>query len=81
MDYTPPSVHMISQARILEWVPFSSPGDLSELGIEPASPALAGRFLITKSPEKSRNSSTYSIINVRNIFKSAHRSQGKEPSL
>ena len=30
------SVHGISQARILEWVPFPSPGDL------PTSPALAG---------------------------------------
>jgi len=41
MDYT---VHGILQARILEWVafPFSrgSPGDLSDPGIEPGSPAL-----------------------------------------
>ena len=37
-DCSPPgsSVHGISQARILEWVPFPSPGDL------PTSPALAG---------------------------------------
>ena len=32
------SVHGILQARILEWVAFSSPGDLPEPGIEPTSP-------------------------------------------
>ena len=31
---------------------FPSPGDLPDPGIEPASPALAGRFLITKPPGK-----------------------------
>ena len=34
------SVQEISQAGILEWLPFSSPGDLSDPGIEPASPSL-----------------------------------------
>ena len=34
------SVHGILQARILEWTAFPSPGDLSNLGIEPSSPAL-----------------------------------------
>ena len=37
MDYT---VHGILQARILEWVAFSSPGDLPNPGIEPRSPTL-----------------------------------------
>ena len=39
MDYNPPgsSVHGVSQARILEWVAFPSPGDLSDPGIERAS--------------------------------------------
>ena len=37
MDYV---VHGILQARILEWVAFPSPGDLSNPGIEPRSPAL-----------------------------------------
>jgi len=46
MDYNQPdsSVHGISQARILEWVAFPSPGDLPKPGIKPVSPALAGRF-------------------------------------
>ena len=48
MDYSPPgsSVHGILQARILEWVPFPSPGDLPDPGIELKSPALAGGFFI-----------------------------------
>ena len=41
------SVHRISQARVLEWVAITSPGDLLDPGIELASlafPELAGRF-------------------------------------
>ena len=36
MDYSLPgfSVYGISQARIPEWLPFPSPGDLPNLGIE-----------------------------------------------
>ena len=50
MDCSPlgSSVHGIILARIL--LPFPSPGDLPDPGIEPASPeapALAGRFLTT----------------------------------
>ena len=33
------SVHGILQARTLEWLPFPSPGDLPNPGIEPGSPA------------------------------------------
>ena len=46
------SVHGISQAWVLEWAAISSPGDLSDPGIEPTSlmfPALAGRFLTTSA--------------------------------
>ena len=46
------SVHGISQTRILEWLPFPSPGDLSQPGIEHMSPSLAGRFFITEPPGK-----------------------------
>ena len=42
------SLHGISQARILEWLPFPSPRDLSKPGIEPTFPALEGRFYITE---------------------------------
>ena len=46
------SVHGIFQAKILEWVVFPSPGDLLNPGIQPESPALAGRFFTTESPGK-----------------------------
>ena len=33
-------------------LPFPPPGDLPDLGIEPPSPALAGRFFTTEPPGK-----------------------------
>ena len=50
MDCIPPgsSVHGILQARILEWVVTSSPGDLPEPGIKPGSPALQADTLATE---------------------------------
>ena len=55
MNDSPPgfSIHGNSQARILEWVAISSPGDLPNPGIKPVSPALAGRFVTTEPPGKS----------------------------
>ena len=53
MDYRPPgsSVHGIFQARILESLPFPSPGDLPGPGIKVISPvSLAGRLLTTEPP-------------------------------
>ena len=47
-------VHVISQARILEWVAISFPGDLPNAGMECKSPALAGRFFTTEPPGKSK---------------------------
>ena len=35
-------------------LPFSSPGDFPNLGIEPVSPALAGGFFTTEPPGKPR---------------------------
>ena len=54
MDCSPPgsSVCGILQARILEWVPFPTLGDLPDPGIEPTSPApsaLAGGFFATST--------------------------------
>ena len=46
------SVHEISQARILGWVAFSPPGNLSDPEIEPVSPSLASGFFTTESPGK-----------------------------
>ena len=46
MDCSPSgsSVHVISQARKLEWVTIPFPRGSSDPGMEPQSPALAGRF-------------------------------------
>ena len=44
-----PSVHGILQARVLESVALPSSGDLPHSGIEPASPALAGRFFTSNA--------------------------------
>ena len=54
MDCSMPgsSVCGILQAKILEWVAFSSPGDLPNPGIESMSPALAGWFFTTETQGK-----------------------------
>ena len=49
------SVHEILQARILEWLPCRSPGDLPNSGIEPSSlisPTLASRPITTSATWK-----------------------------
>ena len=46
------SVHAILQARILEWVVISSPGDLPDVGIELRSPAFQADSLPSEPPEK-----------------------------
>ena len=47
------SVHGIFQARILTGLPFPSPRDLPDPGIEPRSPALQADTLPSKPPGKS----------------------------
>ena len=56
MDYGLPgfSVHGILQARILERLPFPSPGDLPDPGTEPRSPALQADSLPTELQGKSQ---------------------------
>ena len=57
MDCSPPGsfARGIPQARIGEWgLPFPSPGDHSNPGIKPASPALAGVLFTTELPGKPR---------------------------
>ena len=53
-DCNPPgfSVHGIFQARVLEWVAISSPGDLPNPGIEPRSPALWADAPLPELPGK-----------------------------
>ena len=54
IDCSPPgsSVYAIFQARILEWIGISFPGDLPRPGIKPVSLALAGGFFATEPPRK-----------------------------
>ena len=40
------------QAKILEWLPFPSPGDLPDPRIKPTSPALGSIFFTTEPPGK-----------------------------
>ena len=46
------SLHGILQARILERLPFPSPGDLPDPGIEPGSPELQAEALTSEPPGK-----------------------------
>ena len=46
------SVHGSLQARILEWSPFSSPGDLPNPGVEPEFPVLLEDLYIIPKIEK-----------------------------
>ena len=54
MDCSPPgsSVHGILQTRLLEWLPFSSPGVLPNPGIKPGSPALQADSLLSEPAGK-----------------------------
>ena len=53
------SIHGIFQARILEWVAISSPGDLPDLRIEPWSPALQADSSLSEAPCKPPRGSSY----------------------
>ena len=55
MDCSLPGSSVMGFSRQEYWrgLPFPSPGDLPDPGIEPVSPALAGGFFTTESPGKS----------------------------
>ena len=61
MNCNPPgsSVHGISQARVLDGLPFPSPGDFPDPGVKPTSPALTGRFFTTESLGKPKYTLSY----------------------
>ena len=60
------SVHEILQARILEWVALSSPGNLPDPGIEPGSPALEADALTSEPPEVEVAESGWTLCNPMN---------------
>ena len=72
VDY---AVHGILQARILEWVPFPSPGDLLNAGIKPKSPALQADSLTTEPQGKPKNAGVGSLSLLQGIFQTQESNQ------
>ena len=66
MDCSPPGSASMGFPRQEYWngLPFPSPGDLPNRGIEPASPALAGGFFTAEPPGKP----THHILDGKQIF-------------
>ena len=64
VDCSPPgsSVHGIFQPRILEPVPFPTPGDLPNPGMKSVSPALSDEFFTTEPPGKPPGRFGYSLL-------------------
>ena len=48
-------------------LPFPSPGDLPDPGIEPTSPALAGRLFTAEPPEKPRSLASEVSFNFETV--------------
>ena len=71
MDCSPPgsSVHEICQARYWSGLPFPSPGDLPNPGIEPGSPALQADSLPTELQRESMydDLNDVSVVDIINI--------------
>ena len=65
MDYSLPgfSVHGILLARILEWLPFPSPGDLPDPGIKPGSPTFQADALTSEPPGKHHSLVKRDLVN------------------
>ena len=61
-------VHPILLARILEWEPFPTPGDLPNSGIEPRSPALQEDSLTAELQGKLKNTEMGSLSLLQRIF-------------
>ena len=57
---------VILQARILEWVAMSSPGDIPNPGIKPKSPAWQADSSPFEPPEKPRNTGVVAYSSSRN---------------
>ena len=71
MDYTVNGFH---QARILEWVAFSSPGDLPNPGIKPRSPTLQVDSLPSE-PHREAQEWVGSLCLLQQIFQPRDRTQ------
>ena len=70
------AVHGILQARILEWVAFSSPGDLPNPGIKSRSPTLQIDSLPAEPQGKPKNTGMGSLSFLQQIFLIQESNQG-----
>ena len=73
MDYT---VHGILQAKTQEWVPFSSPGDLPNPGIELRCPTLWADPLPAEPPGKPKNTGVGSLSLLQGVFPTQEWNRG-----
>ena len=62
------SVHEISQARIPRGLPFPSPGDLPNSGVEPGSPALQADSLPTELQGKPPSNDCLQMLRIFKKF-------------
>ena len=62
------TVHGILQARILERVPFPSPGDIPDPGIKSGSPAFQADSLPAEPQGKPQNTGVGSLSLVQQVF-------------
>ena len=62
------SVRGIFQARVLGGLPFPSPGDLPNPGIEPGSPTLQADALPSEPPGKPKDTGVGSLSLLQGIF-------------
>jgi len=70
MEYSPPgsAVHGFPRKEYWSGLPFPSPGDLHNPGIQLASPALAGGFSTTESPGRSMYNATPMQNSLSGLF-------------
>ena len=78
MDCSSPdsSVHGISQARILQLLPFPSPGDLPDPGIQPVSPAFQADCLLSEPPRKPKSTGLGNSQLLQGNFPTQESNQG-----
>ena len=64
VDHQAPQFMEFSRKEYWNGLPFPSPGDLRDLGIEHTSPALSGRFFTRETPEKPSFIPIYNYLNI-----------------
>ena len=82
MDCSPPGspVHGILQAEYWNWLPYPSPGDPPNPGIEPTSPALADGFFTTNATWEALGM-TWLPVNCIPLWKRSEKAMAPTPVL